>query len=197
MLLVVGLGNPGAGYVRTRHNAGYWIADILAERWGLAFSKKKFEGRFAAGSFAGRSVVLLKPETYMNLSGRSVGAAANFYGADAGDLLVIHDDVDLPPGRIKLKRGGGSGGHKGIDSIAQAVGPDFFRLRFGVGRPENPAEDTADFVLSRVAEKDALLFRKRALVAADAVECFLTDGLVAAQSRFHGEGENSPREDEK
>ncbi|MCZ7584925.1 MAG: aminoacyl-tRNA hydrolase [Deltaproteobacteria bacterium] len=187
MKLIVGLGNPGAEYAATRHNAGFWICDNIAKKLGLEFSKRKFEAAFATGRSDGETVVLLKPATYMNVAGRSVGAACSFYGAQAGDLLVLHDDVDLEPGRIKFKQGGGDGGHKGIRSVMDVLGdPEFFRLRLGVGRPADARVDTADFVLAKVPDSEIALFRDASEKAADAALFFLKEGLTATQNRFHG-----------
>jgi peptidyl-tRNA hydrolase, PTH1 family len=184
--LIVGLGNPGPAYETTRHNAGFLVCDILGEKFGLEFSKKKFKAVYASGRFGGDSVVLLKPQTFMNLSGQAVAAAANFFQVPPGDMIVIHDDVDLPPGRIKLKLGGGSGGHKGIDSIVGEFGEsDFYRLRVGVGRPENPFVDTADFVLEKMGKTEWGEFKKTSEAAADAAICLLREGLTAAQNKFH------------
>ncbi len=187
MKLIVGLGNPGSSYQATRHNVGWWICDILAKRAGVEFSKKsKFEGYFAQTRLAGHKVALLKPTTYMNRSGRSVTAALGFFDAAFEDLLVVHDDVDLNPGRIKIKLGGGSGGHKGIKSIVQSLGTDeFYRLRFGVGRPENPLMETSDFVLAKIPPALMGKFGEAADRAADAVEFFLEAGLTETQNRFH------------
>ncbi len=148
-LLVAGLGNPGREYERTRHNAGWLVVDELARRHAGVF-RGKFSGQLAEVRLAGRKVGLLKPETYMNESGRSIAAAARFFKAPAGMLLVVHDDVDLDEGRLQARRGGGLAGHNGLRSIAEALGTrDFLRLRIGVGRPgRGDRRSVADFVLS-------------------------------------------------
>ena len=186
MKLIVGLGNPGPDYESSRHNAGYWIIDSVSERIGLELTKKKFKAVYASGKYEGIPLVMLKPLTYMNLSGLSVSAAMSFFNIDFEDLLVIHDDVDLPPGRIRMKKGGGSAGHKGVESIVDQLGADdFYRLRFGVGRPENLNMDTSDFVLERVSSEEKEAFGQWSKEAADAALYFLKEGLLAAQNRFH------------
>src|SRR5919108_1747519 len=148
-VLVAGLGNPGREYERTRHNAGWLVVDELARRHGGTF-RSKFSGRVGELRLDGLRVALLKPETYMNESGRSLGAAARFFKVAPAQLLVVHDDVDLAEGRLQARRGGGLGGHNGLRSIAQALGSqDFLRLRIGVGRPgRGDRRSVADYVLA-------------------------------------------------
>jgi len=189
-LLVAGLGNPGREYERTRHNVGFMVADELARRHGGSF-RSKFSGRLAEVRLDSLRLALLEPETYMNESGRSVGAAARFFGIEPQGLLVVHDDVDLEPGRLQARRGGGLAGHNGLRSITQHVGSqDFLRLRIGVGRPERgDHRPVADFVLSEFdpdVDVGAMLQR-----AADAVETLAREGLEATQARFH---ESRPQE---
>ena len=182
-LLVAGLGNPGREYERTRHNVGWLVADELARRHGGSY-RSKFSGRVAEARVGDRRLTLLKPETYMNESGRSVGAAARFYKVPPERTLVVHDDVDLEEGRLQARLGGGLAGHNGLRSIAQQLGSDFLRLRIGVGRPERgDRRPVADYVLSPFDpsfDVDALVAR-----AADAVEVLATEGLPAAQTRFN------------
>jgi peptidyl-tRNA hydrolase, PTH1 family len=183
-LLVAGLGNPGRGYERTRHNLGWLVADELARRHGTSF-RSKFSGRLAELRIDGRRIALLKPETYMNESGRSLSAAARFFKVEPDQLLVVHDDVDLEPGRLQARGGGGLAGHNGLRSIAQALGTsDFLRLRIGVGRPgRGDRRSVSDYVLSDFdpeEDVDALVTR-----AADAVETLLHEGLEATQGRFN------------
>jgi peptidyl-tRNA hydrolase, PTH1 family len=183
-LLVAGLGNPGRGYERTRHNIGFLVADELAQRQGGSF-RSKFNGQLAEVRLDDLRLGLLKPETYMNVSGKSVAAARKFFKVDPGDLLVVHDDVDLEPGRLQARLGGGLAGHNGLRSIASALGTqDFLRLRIGVGRPERgDPRPVADYVLSEFepeVDVDALVSR-----AVDAVEVLARDGLEAAQQRFN------------
>jgi PTH1 family peptidyl-tRNA hydrolase len=183
-LLVAGLGNPGRGYERTRHNLGWLVADELARRHRTSF-RSKFSGRLAELRIEGRRIALLKPETYMNESGRSLSAAARFFKVEPDQLLVVHDDVDLEPGRLQARGGGGLAGHNGLRSIAQALGTsDFLRLRIGVGRPgRGDRRSVSDYVLSDFdpeEDVDALVTR-----AADAVETLLHEGLEATQGRFN------------
>jgi len=183
-LLVAGLGNPGREYERTRHNVGWLVADELARRHGGSF-RGKFSGQLAETRLDDLRLALLKPETYMNESGRSIGAATKFFKVDPGDLLVVHDDVDLEPGRIQARLGGGLAGHNGLRSIAQAIGTnDCLRLRIGVGRPgRGDRRSVADYVLGNFEpeiDADALIER-----AAEAVETIARDGLDEAQRRYN------------
>ena len=183
-LLVAGLGNPGREYERTRHNAGWLVVDELARRHDGSW-RSKFSGLLAEIRLDGSRLALLKPETYMNESGRSVAAAARFFKVEPGALLVVHDDVDLEPGRLQARRGGGLAGHNGLRSLADALGSqDFLRLRIGVGRPgRGDPRPVADWVLSPFAPEEDV----EALVArgADAVETIATEGLEAAQAKFN------------
>jgi PTH1 family peptidyl-tRNA hydrolase len=183
-LLVVGLGNPGREYARNRHNAGWMVVDELARRHGGSW-KSKFNGRLAEVRLEGHKLALLKPETYMNESGRSVAAAAKFFKVDPDAVLVVHDEGDFDLGRLELKFGGGLGGHNGLRSIAQHLKtPDFMRLRIGVGRPERgDPRPLADYVLADFAphdDADALVAR-----AADAVEQLDAEGLERTQARVN------------
>jgi len=183
-LLVVGLGNPGREYAGNRHNVGWMIVDELARRHGGSW-KGKFSGQLAEIRLDGHKLALLKPETYMNDSGKSVGAAARFFKLDADAVLVVHDEGDFDLGRLQLRIGGGSAGHNGLRSIAQHLrSPDFMRLRVGVGRPERgDPRPLADYVLSDFAPHDdaeSLVAR-----AADAVETLDADGIERAQARVN------------
>ena len=183
-LLVAGLGNPGREYERTRHNAGWLVLDELARRHGGSW-RSKFSGSLSAVRFGDARVALLKPETYMNESGRSLGAAARFFKVEPEQVLVVHDDVDLETGRLQARAGGGLAGHNGLRSLAQHLGSqDFLRLRIGVGRPgRGDPRSVADWVLSAFAPEDdaeALVSR-----SADAVETIVSEGLEAAQQRFN------------
>lgn len=185
-LLVVGLGNPGPQYARTRHNVGFMVADILAGRMGSSFKVHKRSGaEIATGRLGGRPVVLAKPRTYMNESGRQVGPLANFYSVAAGDVIVIHDELDIDFGTVRLKLGGGEGGHNGLRSISQALGTkDFQRVRIGIGRPPG-RKDPAAFVLEpfSAAERDAV--PTLCELAGDATEVLIERGLEAAQNQVH------------
>ena len=183
-LLVAGLGNPGREYEHTRHNAGWLVLEELARRHGGSW-RSKFSGSLAQVRLGALRLGLLKPETYMNESGRSVGGAARFFKVEPGSLLVVHDDVDLEPGRLQARRGGGLAGHNGLRSLAQHLGTqDFLRLRIGVGRPgRGDPRSVSDWVLSPFEADDDL----EGLVtrAADAVETIAADGLEAAQTQFN------------
>ena len=183
-LLVVGLGNPGREYARHRHNAGRMVLDELARRHGASW-KGKFSGQLAEVRVDGHRVALLKPETFMNESGRSVAAAARFYKVEPDAILVVHDEIDLEPGRLQARFGGGLAGHNGLRSIAQHLGTkDFMRLRVGVGRPgRGDRRAPADYVLSNFEPADdaeAIVAR-----AAEAVETLDAEGLDRAQARFN------------
>jgi peptidyl-tRNA hydrolase, PTH1 family len=183
-LLVAGLGNPGRQYERTRHNVGWLVADELAKRHGGSF-RGKFSGQFAETRLEELRLALLKPETYMNVSGRSIGAARKFFKVDPADVLVVHDDVDLEPGRLQARFGGGLAGHNGLRSIAQSLGTnDFLRLRIGVGRPgRGDRRSVADYVLDEFEpeiDADELIGR-----SADAVETIAREGLEEAQRRYN------------
>jgi peptidyl-tRNA hydrolase, PTH1 family len=183
-LLVVGLGNPGREYAKTRHNVGWMAVDELARRHNGSW-KAKFNGRIAEVRIDGHRVALLKPETYMNESGRSVGAAARFYKLEPDAILVVHDEGDFDLGRLQARKGGGLAGHNGLRSIAQHLKTqDFLRLRIGVGRPERgDPRPLADYVLSDFdahQDPDAIVAR-----AADAVETLDAEGLERAQAKFN------------
>ena len=183
-LLVVGLGNPGREYARNRHNVGHMVVEELARRHGGSW-RSKFSGRIADVRIDSHRVALLAPDTYMNESGRSVKAAAQFYKLEPDAILVVHDESDLEPGRLQARRGGGLAGHNGLRSIVQHLGTqDFLRLRVGVGRPgRGDRRPLADCVLSDFEpEEDAETLVAR---AADAVETLDADGLEAAQRRFN------------
>jgi peptidyl-tRNA hydrolase, PTH1 family len=183
-LLVAGLGNPGSRHERDRHNVGWMVVDELARRRDASF-KAKFNGRLGETRVDDHRIALLKPETFMNESGRSISAAARFYKVPVESVVVVHDDVDLDLGRLQARAGGGLAGHNGLRSIAQALGgSDFLRLRIGVGRPgRGDHRDVADFVLSPFQpheDRDGLVGR-----AADAVELLVRDGLEETQRRFN------------
>ena len=184
--LIVGLGNPGPTYEGTRHNVGYQVVEELARRHGFTRAKRGFDGRCADGAVGGRPVLLLQPTTFMNDSGRSVAAAVRALKLPLERVLVVHDHIDLPFGRLRLVAGGGSGGHNGLKSISGLLGPDYARLRIGVDRPPSSDPDVvADYVLSRFAESRAEV---AGLVgaSADAVELWLYDGLEVAANRVNG-----------
>ncbi len=154
MRLFVGLGNPGAKYARNRHNIGFMAVDAIAEAQGFAPWRGKFQGQLAEGRLGSEKVLLLKPETYMNLSGQSVGAAMKFYKLAPGDVVVFHDELDLAPGKCRVKTGGGHAGHNGLRSIHGAIGADYVRVRLGIGHPGDKAQ-VSNYVLRDFAKADA------------------------------------------
>jgi PTH1 family peptidyl-tRNA hydrolase len=184
--LVVGLGNPGPQYAKTRHNLGFMVADLLAARIGASFKVHKKSGaEVVTGRLGGRSVVLAKPRTFMNESGRQVGPLAKFYSVTPGDVIVIHDELDIDFGRVRLKLGGGEGGHNGLRSIANSLGTkDFQRVRIGVGRPPG-RKDPAAFVLEPFNSAERAEVPTICEQAADACELLLELGLEPAQNRIH------------
>lgn len=185
-LLVVGLGNPGPNYAKTRHNLGFMVADILADRIGSGFKVHKKSGaEVTTGRLGNRAVVLAKPRVYMNESGRQVGPLANFYSVDAADVVVLHDELDIDFGRIRLKLGGGEGGHNGLRSVAAALGTkNFQRVRIGVGRPPG-RKDPAAYVLEAFSAVERPEVPTICEQAADATELLIAQGLEAAQNTVH------------
>jgi len=184
--LLVGLGNPGRAYKGDRHNIGFMLLDRLASMMGVQFGRVRFQSLLATGRLAGAPVVLAKPQTYMNLSGRAVSQLARFFKIAPAGLLVAYDDLDLPLGTIRLRPGGGSGGHRGMGSITEALGGgDFPRLRLGIGRPPGRM-DPADYVLEPFGAQEEPVRDLMLVQAADAVETFLRDGIELAMSRHNG-----------
>ena len=189
--LIVGLGNPGPEYEATRHNAGFWFVDLLAREHGGSFSReRKLQGDAAEISVAGRRIRLLKPATYMNLSGQSVGAAVNYYKIPTEQVLVAYDELDLPPGRMQLKFDGSSAGHNGIGSVIEHVGTKFWRLRFGVGHPRDAEQargrkSVVDHVLKRASGTEEALLRENLSDAAEALPVLLEHGAERAKNRLH------------
>lgn len=188
-ILVVGLGNPGPNYAKNRHNVGFMASEILADRIGEKFKVHKKSGaEVATGRLAGRSVVLAKPRVYMNESGRQVGPLAQFFSLSPADIVVIHDDLDIDFGRIRLKLGGGEGGHNGLRSVASALGTrDFQRVRIGVGRPPG-RKDPAAFVLENFNATERTEVPTICEQAADATELLIVHGLEPAQNTVHAWG---------
>ena len=183
--LVVGLGNPGPGYAATRHNAGFMVADLLAGRMGGRFKSHKSGADVLEGRIAGQRVVLVKPKSFMNLSGGPTVAARNFFKVPLEQIVVVHDELDIDYGQLRLKRGGGDGGHNGLRSITKLLGSkEYLRVRFGIGRPPG-RQDPADFVLKSFSSTEAKELPLNVDRAADAVEALLTDSLEAAQNKYH------------
>lgn len=184
MKLIVGLGNPGSEYAATRHNIGFHVVDELARRWKLGDWKTKYTAK--VNEYRAQSpVLLMKPQTYMNRSGASVIEAVRFYKIEPTDIIVIHDDLDLAAGQLRLRERGGSGGHKGIESLFVHLGTaEFIRVRVGIGRPPEGWE-TPDFVLSRFRQEEAAVITEALSRSADAVEFICKEGIAKAMNQFN------------
>lgn len=185
--LIAGLGNPERRYACNRHNIGFQCVDLLAERHGVAVTRRRFQSLFGEGRISEQRVALLKPQTYMNDSGRAVGPAARWYKVTPERLLVIYDDLDLPLGRLRIRLGGSSGGHHGINSIMEALGHgDFVRLRVGIGRPERGRGDPIDYVLQDFTPEQCAAIAEARERVAEAVAVILAEGVTEAMNRFNG-----------
>lgn len=185
--LIVGLGNPGDKYTDTRHNAGEWLIERLARRFNVSLNpESKFFGKTARTLVNGKEVLLLVPTTFMNLSGKAVGALASFYRIKPEEILVIHDELDLPPGTAKLKQGGGHGGHNGLKDIVAQLGNNnnFYRLRIGIGHPGH-RDLVAGYVLNKPSPSDRDALEKVLDEATDCVEMIFKDGMVKATNRLN------------
>jgi PTH1 family peptidyl-tRNA hydrolase len=193
--LIVGLGNPGAEYARTRHNAGFMVVEMLAERWRARWTtERKFQSRVARAECGQQRVLLAQPQTFMNASGEAVAALAGFYRVEPGAVLVIVDDADLPLGEIRLRPGGGTGGHHGLESLTQHLGTnEFARLRIGIGRQAGAREITGH-VLGRFSQAESETMDMVLKVAADQAECWLSAGVQKAMNDFNGVVEPSETE---
>lgn len=184
MFLIVGLGNPGSEYAETRHNVGFMAVDYLAEEYRFSSFKAKFDGMIADGNINGEKVLLLKPHTYMNLSGNSVVKAASFYKIEPQNVVVIHDDMDLQPGQIKIKKGGGTGGHNGLKSIDAHIGSDYNRIRIGVGHPQGRGEEVVNHVLSRFSKADKEMMNDVIRLIAENISVLFSGGVAVLSNRF-------------
>ena len=190
--LIIGLGNPGPEYAGNRHNCGFMVADVVDARIGAGFKRDRSRAVVATGRLAGHPVTLAKPQTFMNLSGGPVAALRSFYKIPPDQIVVIHDDLDLPFETIRLKLGGGDGGHNGLRSVTAALGTrDYLRVRVGIGRPPGRM-DAADFVLRDFSAAERKLLPLVLERAADAVEALLHQGLATAQNEFHTAPEPAP-----
>ena len=186
LYLIVGLGNPGRQYERTRHNVGWEVLDLLAKRHGLQFRTKQARAEIARGTIAGRPVILAKPQTFMNLSGQAVRALVQFYKLPLAQVLIIHDDLDLPLGTIRLRERGSAGGHNGLTSVIQQLGtPNVPRLRVGIERPPVPG-DQVNWVLGHFSAAERAELAPALSAAADAAETWLREGITPAMNRFNG-----------
>jgi len=189
--LIIGLGNPGRGYANNRHNIGFMCLNHFAKTQGIRFDKKQGQARIGSGEVAGSQVVLAKPQTYMNLSGQSVSRLVKRFNINLSDLLVIHDDLDLPLGKIRIRQGGSSGGHKGINSIIYCLdSQDFLRLRVGIGRPIEDAGEVSEsdiiaYVLSDLTTEEKQVITQVVPRVSEAILCLLTEGFVAAMNKYN------------
>ena len=185
MKLIIGLGNPGKEYERTRHNTGFMVLDRLSEKLNIEMTQNKFKGLYGKGKYKGEDVLLLKPQTYMNLSGESVRQVMDFFKINQEDILVVYDDLDMPVGKLRLRQSGSAGGHNGIKNIIQELGTQkFVRIKVGVGaKPQG--WDLADYVLGRFGSEDRKLVDEAQDRACKAVELILSDGPDAAMNEFN------------
>ncbi len=189
MYMVVGLGNPGPEYAGTRHNIGFRLVDELAARLKVQVSKPLFKALTGRAEISGKAVILAKPMTYMNLSGDAVAALVSRYKISAPGLVVVYDDVDLPPGKIRVRSRGGHGGHRGMESIIDRLGSsDFARVRVGIGRPPHPGYDVADWVLGRLTGEEEALAGQAIERAAEAVVTIICRGTEEAMNKFNRDG---------
>ena len=194
-LLVVGLGNPGLEYASTRHNAGFMLLDRFCEGCGATMTQAKFQGMFGTARLNGRTIYLLKPQTYMNLSGKSVVACMSFYHIPLDSVLVMHDDLDLPLGDIRVKTGGGAGGHNGLKSIIELTGGNgFSRLRIGIGRPEH--NDVINYVLGRFPALDEEKLDEALKIGVEALKTFIARDAQASMRFCNGLFKAKKKEEE-
>ena len=185
MILVAGLGNPGSEYASTKHNIGFLAVDEIGKRIGIELKKKKFYGIYGEGFYNKQKLLLLKPETYMNRSGESVSSATNFYNIPSENIIVVHDEMDLPTGTVRIKAGGGSAGHKGVNSIIERIGDSgFIRVRIGIGKPRDKAEG-ANHVLAQFEKHKRDIAQDSILRAADAVLDIIENGVEKAMNKFN------------
>lgn len=184
--IVAFLGNPGLKYNGTRHNAGFMAADAMEKKLGVSINKMRFKALTQTADIGGKKVLLMKPQTYMNLSGEAIAQAANFYKVPPERVIVVSDETALPIGRLRIRRGGSAGGHNGLKSVIARLGTDQFpRIRLGVGDKPHPDYDMADWVLSAFKGQDAADMELVAKKAADAVECYITEGADRAMNKFN------------
>lgn len=187
IFLIAGLGNPGEKYNKTRHNIGFNLVDELSKEYSIPLSKKKFNSEFGKGSIGGYDVLIVKPLSFMNLSGEPVQKITNFFNIETKNVIIVHDDLDIEIGRVKIKEKGGHGGHNGIRSIISHIGNDFTRVRIGIGRPDSKG-DVSDFVLGKFRKSDKDLITDVLAITKDAIVTILEDGTATAMNRFHRSG---------
>ena len=187
MFAIVGLGNPGSKYEQTRHNAGFWVIERLSRQHSISSWKSKFDSEFATGEIAGQKVLLAMPQTYMNESGAGVAPLCKFYNIDPSHLIVVHDELDLGPGCLRVKLGGSSGGHNGVEDIASRIGSkNFFRVRVGIGRPPGERRGgVSSWVLSKADSSEQTLIDEAVVSASEAIECLILEGIEKTQRKFN------------
>lgn len=184
MILIVGLGNPESDYSKTRHNMGFNVINKIADKYGILVTKSKFKGLYGTGEIGGEKVILLKPQTFMNLSGESVKEAVNFYKIDLSNVLIIYDDIDLKPGIIRIRKNGGPGTHNGMKSVVHELqSEEFPRIRVGIGKPEHG--NLIEYVIGAVSEEDRVKLQDGVNLAADATEMILKDSIDIAMNKFN------------
>lgn len=187
MYIIAGLGNPGRDYTGTRHNVGFEVLDAVAAKYDIDIKRAKLRGLYGEGRIGGERVVLVKPQTFMNLSGECIREFKSWYKAEDSEIIVIYDDVSLPTGKMRIRPKGSAGGHNGIKSIIYQLGSEVFpRIKIGVGRPENPDYDLADYVLGRFNRNEVKTLTETAIKAAEAVEVIITEGTERAMAKFNG-----------
>jgi PTH1 family peptidyl-tRNA hydrolase len=195
--LIVGLGNPGKEYADTRHNAGFWFVDEVARKANVVLrAESRFHGLVARAELSKHDVWLIEPQTYMNVSGQAVGALASYYKIAPEEMLVVHDELDLPPGTARLKKGGGAGGHNGLKDIIARFGQEFWRLRVGIGHPGN-RDDVADFVLHRPGQAEEALIRESIEKSLKIVSLVVKGDLETAMHRLHTKDKKPVKESPK
>ncbi|SFS86716.1 aminoacyl-tRNA hydrolase [Marininema halotolerans] len=186
MKVIVGLGNPGIKYALTRHNIGFWVVDQLSEKWGIPCDRDRWKASVGEGRVGGEKVVLIKPETYMNLSGQSVAPALNWLKGDIDDLVIVYDDLDLPVGKIRLRLKGSAGGHNGMKSLIASLGTmEIKRIKIGIGRPPHPIS-VSDYVLSRFGKEEELPVAESVSQATEAIAEWMETPFIEVMNRFNG-----------
>lgn len=184
MFLIAGLGNPGKEYAHTRHNVGFDVLDLISGKYNIDINRLKFKGEYGEGNIASEKVIILKPLTFMNLSGESISEAVNFYKIPKQNIIIIYDDISLQVGRMRIRDSGSAGGHNGIKSIIANLGSDVFtRIKVGVGAPE---KELVSHVLGKFNREDRVKIEKAFAAAADAAECIIKEGSKAAMNKFNG-----------
>lgn len=187
MYLIAGLGNPGREYVGTRHNVGFEVADAICAKYDIKLNKEKFRAVFGDGRIAGEKVIVVKPQTYMNLSGEAIREIADWYKIDDENIIIIYDDVSLPVGKMRIREKGSAGGHNGIKNIIYQLQSDVFpRIKIGVGAPEHKDYDMKDYVLGRFSDEETKILVKAAICASSAVEEIIKNGAKSAMNEYNG-----------